>query len=133
MSGQKGSKGENELGGLFGDRGYAWLRQAGSGTADRQLPDIAVGNGKHFIVMEVKRWGHQDYGYLTKKEVNDLIYFAKKFGAEYYIAARFNRKPWQFKKKEEMHETKKSYRIENVKGNEIQRTIDDVCQQVKKN
>ena len=128
MSGQKGSKGENELGSLFGDRGYAWLRQAGSGTADRCLPDIAVGNGERFIVMEVKRWGYQDYGYLEKREVEDLIYFAENFGADYYIAARFNRKPWQFLKKEEMHETDNSYRIENLKRSEVQRTIEDVCQ-----
>ena len=128
MSGQKGSKGENELGSLFADHGYAWLRQAGSGTADRELPDIAVGNGEHFIVMEVKRWGYQDYEYVTKREVEDLIYFADNFGAEYYIAARFNRKPWQFLKKEELHETEKSYRIENLKRSKVQRLIEDVCQ-----
>jgi Holliday junction resolvase len=128
----KGSKGENELGELFGDRDFAWMRQAGSGTADRELPDIAVGNGENFIVFEVKRWGYQDYGYLTKQEVNDLIFFAEKFGAEYYIAARFNRKPWQFLKKEEMHETDKSFRIDNVKSDEILRTIEDVCQNVTK-
>ena len=133
MSGQKGSKGENELGGLFDERGYAWMRQAGSGTADRELPDIAVGNGNHFIVFEVKRWGYQDYGYLTKKEVDDLIYFAKKFGAEYYIAARFNREDWYFHKKDELHETEKSYRIEKNLSPERQRTIDDVCQQMKEN
>lgn len=128
MSGQKGSKGENELGSLFGDRGYAWLRQAGSGTADRCLPDIAVGNGEHFIVMEVKRWGYQDYDYVTKREVEDLIYFAENFGAEYYIATRFNRKKWNFHKKEELHETDKSYRIEKNLSSENQRTIEDVCQ-----
>lgn len=133
MSSQKGSKGENELGELFEERGYVFFRQAGSGTADRELPDIGVGNGGHFIVFEVKRWGYQDYEYLTKKEVDDLIFFAEQFGAEYYIAARFNRKPWQFYKKEEMHDAGKSYRIDNVKSNEIQRTIEDVCQQVKKN
>jgi len=128
MSGQKGSKGENELGGLFGERGYVWMRQAGSGTADRELPDICVGNCGQFIVMEVKRWGGQDYDYVSKEEVEDLIYFAEQFGADYYIAARFNHRNWQFFKKEEMHETEKSYRIENVKSEQIKRTIDDVCQ-----
>lgn len=127
MSGRKGTKAENELGRLFGHQGYVWLRQAGSGTADRELPDIAVGNGEHFLVIEVKRWGNQDYKYVTKEEVEDLIYFAENFGAEYYIAARFDRKDWQFLKKEEMHETDKSYRIENVKNSEIQRTLEDVC------
>lgn len=129
MSGQKGSKGENELGKLFDDRGYAWMRQAGSGTADRELPDIAVGDGQNFYVFEVKRWSNDaDYEYLSKREVDDLIYFAENFGAEYYIAARFDYRDWQFFKKEEMHETKKSYRIDNVKNEEIQRTIDELCQ-----
>jgi Holliday junction resolvase len=129
MSGQKGAKGENELGYLFGQRGYLWVRTAGSGTAGRELPDITVGNGDRFIVMEVKRWSNKsDYEYVSKKEVEDLIYFAENFGAEYYIAARFDYRDWIFKRKEEMHETKKSFRIENVKSEEIQRTLEDVCQ-----
>ena len=129
MSGQKGSKGENELGYFFGQNGYVWVRTAGSGTAGRELPDITVGNGDGFIVMEVKRWSNKaDYEYLSKKEVDDLIYFAEQFGAEYYIAARFDYRDWQFFKKEEMHETDNSYRIDNVKNEEIQRTIEDVCQ-----
>lgn len=128
----KGSKGENELGGLFGDRGYAWMRQAGSGTADRELPDIAVGNGERLIVMEVKRWSNEyDYKYLSKREVNDLIFFAENFGAEYYVAARFDYRDWQFYKKEEMKDTDKSFRIDNVKNEEILRTFEDVCQEVK--
>lgn len=128
MSGQKGSKGENELGSIFADHGYVWIRTAGSGTANRELPDITVGKDGHFIVIEVKRWGYQDYGYLEKREVEDLIYFAENFGAEYYIAARFNRKDWQFVKKEEMHETEKSFRIDNVNNSEIVRRVEDVCQ-----
>lgn len=129
MSGRKGSKGENELGGLFDERGFAWMRQAGSGTADRELPDIAVGNGSVFYVFEVKRWDKDaKYEYVSKGEVEDLIYFAENFGAEYYIAARFDYRDWGFYKKEEMHETKKSYRIDNVKNEEIQRTLDELCQ-----
>lgn len=129
MSGQKGSKGENELGSLFDNYGFVWVRTAGSGTAGRELPDITVGDGARLIVLEVKRWSNKaDYKYLTKEEVNDLIYFSEKFGAEYYIAARFDYRDWQFFKKEEMHETKKSFRIDNVKNEEIQRTLDEVCQ-----
>jgi len=128
MSGQKGNKGENELGSLFGERGYTWMRQAGSGTADRCLPDICVGKDGHFIAIEVKRWASQDYNYVSKEEVEDLIYFAENFGAEYYIAARFNYGSWMFFKKEELHETEKSYRIEKNLSEGEQRTIDDVCQ-----
>lgn len=133
MSGSKGSRGENELGHLFSEHGFAWLRQAGSGTAGRELPDIAVGDGERLIVMEVKRWSNKaDYEYLSKEEVEDLIFFAENFGAEYYVAARFDYRDWQFFKKNEMEETKKSYKINNVKNKEILHTLEDVCQQVKK-
>jgi Holliday junction resolvase len=134
MSGSKGSRGENELGHLFSQNGFAWIRTAGSGTAGRELPDITVGDGDRLIVMEVKRWSNKaEYEYLSKEEVEDLIYFAENFGAEYYIAVRFDYRNWQFFKKDEMKETNKSYRIDNVKSDQIQRTIEDVCQQVKKN
>jgi len=41
----KGSRGENELGYTFADRGFSWIRTAGSGTAGRELPDITIGDG----------------------------------------------------------------------------------------
>jgi Holliday junction resolvase len=129
----KGSRRENELGGMFGDRGFVWIRTAGSGSAQRELPDITAGKGGKFVVMEVKGWADQDYEYVSKREVEDLIYFAEEFGAEYYVAARFNRKNWQFLKKDEMKPTDKSYRIENIKNDQILRTIDEVCQELTKN
>jgi Holliday junction resolvase len=130
----KGSRGENELGYAFADRGFAWIRTAGSGTASRELPDITIGDGGSLAVFEVKRWSNKaDYEYLSKQEVEDLIFFAEQFGAEYYIASRFDYKKWDFHKKEEMKETNKSYRIENVKNEERQRSIDEVCQELKTN
>lgn len=125
----KGAKGENELGEMFDDHGYVWMRQAGSGTANRELPDIIVGKDGHVIVMEVKRAdGDDKYIYLTKKEekdeVNDLIYFAENFGADYYVAYRFDRGRWFFVKKGEMKENKKSFRCERDLS---ERTISDIC------
>jgi len=129
----KGSRGENELGHLFSERGFAWIRTAGSGTAGRELPDITIGDGDSLVVFEVKRWSNKsDYEYLSKREVEDLIFFAEQFGAEYYIAVRFDYKDWQFFKKDEMKPTDKSYRIDNVKNSEILNTLDEVCQELTK-
>lgn len=124
----KGAKGENELGDLFSERGYVWTRTAGSGTGNRELPDQTFGKNGHLIVTETKRFGSDNYDYLSKEEVEDLIYFAENFGAEYYVAVRFDYGSWQFLKKEQMKETEKSYRVENIDDSEIKRTIDDVVE-----
>jgi Holliday junction resolvase len=133
MSYTKGSKGENELGDLLSEEGYVWMRAPGSGTANRELPDVIVGKDGHIIVFEVKRWSHRDedgdmrdYEYVTKKEVEDLIYFAENFGAEYYVAYRFDYHDWEFVKKDEMKETKKSFRCER---NLNVRSLSDICKQ----
>jgi Holliday junction resolvase len=126
MSYRKGTKGENELGGLFSEEGYVWMRAPGSGTADRELPDVIVGKDGHTVVVEVKRWDNEKkYGYLKKKEVDDLIYFAENFGADYYVAYRFDYGDWNYVKKEEMHETENSFRCERDLN---KRTLSDVCQ-----
>ena len=120
MSYTKGSKGENELGDLLSSsHDYVWMRAPGSGTANRELPDIIAGKNGHILVFEVKRWSHKDkegnlidYKYVTKKEVEDLIYFAENFGAEYYVAYRFDYGDWKFVRKDEMKENKNSFRCE---------------------
>jgi len=120
----KGAKGENELIELLDEQGYACVRAAGSGTTPRESPDILVGKDGHVIAIEVKRWGKDSkYGYLDKDEVEDLIYFADSFGADYYIAFRFDYCDWIFAKKNEMKENKKSFRCER---NLTDRAISDI-------
>ena len=122
----KGARGENELIELLEERGYVCVRAAGSGTAERESPDILVGKNGHAIAIEVKRFGKdQKYGYLDKDEVYDLQFFAESFGAEYYIAFRFDYGNWLFCKREEMKETKKSFRCERDLND---RTISTICQ-----
>lgn len=122
----KGARGENELIGLLEKHGYVCVRAAGSGTADRESPDILVGKDGHALAIEVKRFGKDDkYGYLKKDEVYDLQYFADNFGAEYYIAFRFDYGEWIFCKEEEMKENKKSFRCER---DLTDRRLSDVCE-----
>lgn len=124
----KGARGENELGEILADNGYVWMRAPGSGTANRELPDLIAGKDGHTLVIEVKRWSNdENYGYLKKKEVYDLQHFAKEFGAEYYVAYRFDYGDWKFVREEQMKENKKTFRCEKDL-NEGAKGINEVCQ-----
>lgn len=126
MGYRKGSRRENELGEIFAEHGFAWIRAPGSGTADRELPDLLLGKDGRSIAIEVKSAQKDDkYIYISKQEVEDLIYFAENFGAEYYVAFRFDYDSWMFVRKEEMKETSKNYRCDRDLSSEA---IGNVCQ-----
>lgn len=110
----KGASGERELINILDREDFAVMRAPASGAStSRELPDIIAGNGESFFVFEVKRWNNdRDYEYLTKEEVHDLQFFAESFGAEYYIAVRFDYGSWGFFKADELHETSKNYRVD---------------------
>ena len=46
-----------------------------------------------------------------KKEVEDLQFFSKMFGAETWLAVKFENKKWFFLNPEDMHVTEKNYSI----------------------
>lgn len=128
MSYSKGARRERELLSELNKKGYVGLRAPSSGsTTQRELPDIIAGKGGDSLAIEVKA-SSKDKIYVDKTEINDLKIFSDAFGSEYYIGVKFNYCDWMFFKKEELHETKKSYRIEKNLNEEEQRTIDDVCQ-----
>lgn len=123
----KGSRGENELIDIFYDEGYGCVRAAGSGTANRETPDILVGDGERLLAMEVKRWDSGvGYEYVSKQETHDLEWFSEKFGCEYWIAVRFDYGNFGFFKKEELKATDKNYRVDEFK--EPERGVEDVIQ-----
>lgn len=125
---QKGARGERELISILENRGYVCLRAPASGAGtERELPDVIAGDGSHFIVFEVKRFGSDDYDYISKSEIEDLKYYADNFGAEYYIAVRFDHGDWALLKENDMKETKKNFRCDNFKHYDG-KCIDDVCQ-----
>jgi Holliday junction resolvase len=122
----KGAKGERELLSLFYEEGFVGFRAPSSGsTTERELPDVLVGNGELVFAIEVKRSGG-DYEYLDEYEIEDLHYFAEAFGAEPFIAVRFDYGDWFLFEDHELHQTDGGrYRIkkENVdKG----KTISDI-------
>jgi len=133
MSYSKGARRERELLSELNKNGYVGLRAPSSGsTTKRELPDIIAGKDGFSLAIEVKA-SSKDKIYVDKTEIDDLKTFSDAFGSEYYLAVKFNYCDWMFFKEDELYETEKSYRIEKNLSAEKQRTIDDVCQQVKKN
>jgi|SRR3989344_7931434 len=81
---------------MFWDSGLACTRTAGSGSTTVPAPDLLVGNQKKKFAIECKSGKNKRY--LTKKEINELIFFAEKFGAEPWVGIRFNNVDWLFLK-----------------------------------
>ncbi len=85
----KGSNAERELIKKFwGTNSWAALRVAGSGVSRFPCPDIIAGNGSRFIAIECKSVSGNSIR-VERKQLDDLKFFAKLFGAEVWIGARF--------------------------------------------
>jgi holliday junction resolvase Hjr len=107
----KGSNAERDLIHKFNDNGWVAIRSAGSGSQQYPSPDILAGNNVRRVAIECKATADLKK-YLTKKEVEELVFFANKFGAEAWIAVRFDRMDWLFINVEDMEKTDKSYSID---------------------
>jgi len=93
----KGSRLERELFHMFWDKeGWACLRVAGSGSTTLPASDLLAGNGARILAIECKSGkGRRD---IKKEQIEELKAFSKLFGAEPWIATRFNNMPWYFLK-----------------------------------
>lgn len=107
----KGSNSERDLIHKFNDNGWVAIRSAGSGSMKYPSPDILAGNNLRRLAIECKTTADIKK-YLTRKEVDELIFFAQKFGAEAWIAVRFDRMEWYFLNIEDLEQTDKSYSID---------------------
>lgn len=90
-SSRKGSRNERSLRRAFKDTSdYEAMRAPASGGATvDELPDLIAGNGTRVLAIEAKT-SAGDPIYLSKEEVEALIYFATQFGADAKIAVKFN-------------------------------------------
>jgi Holliday junction resolvase len=105
QSNAKGDRRERELVNALDDAGFAVLRAPASGSATaRELPDVLAGDGASFYAIEAKS-SAEDPIYLTGEEVAALVYFARNFGANPRIAARFDREDWYFFHPGDLHTT----------------------------
>ena len=113
----KGSNAERELVHVLWSKGYAAIRVAGSGSIKYPVPDVLAANGIKRIAIECKASG-EDWKYIEKREVHELMEFAIKFGAEPYLGIKFNNLSWRFFRPEEMKETEKSFMIKKEEAKE---------------
>jgi len=107
----KGSNAERDLIHKFNENGWVAIRSAGSGSQQYPSPDILAGNNLRRVAVECKATADTKK-YLTKKEVDELVFFANKFGAEAWIAVKFDRMDWYFINIEDLEKTDKSYSID---------------------
>ncbi len=95
MSKIKGSKAERELFRMLWDNGWSAVRSAGSGCTQLPAPDLIAGNTKRFVAIECKSI-KADRKYFYQDEIDQLKTFSEKFGAEPWIAVRFDKVGWYF-------------------------------------
>ena len=109
----KGSNAERDLIHSFFENGWVAIRSAGSGSQQNPSPDILAGNNLRRLAIECKTV-NDTKKYFTKKEIEELVYFANKFGAEPWVAVRFDRIDWFFLNIEDLELKDKSYFIDVV-------------------
>lgn len=105
MSKAKGGRTERELIKMFFDTGvYAALRVAGSGSTPLPAPDLLVGGKGRVLAIECKSGKKRRY--IQPEQIRELKEFAAKFGAEAWVAARFDREGWYFLNIADLHVSK---------------------------
>ncbi len=109
----KGSNAERDLIHQFFDSGWVAIRSAGSGSMQNPSPDILAGNNLRRLAIECKAV-NDTKKYFTKKEIDELVYFANKFGAEAWVAVRFDRIDWFFLNIEDLELKNKSYFVDVI-------------------
>src|SRR3989338_1796404 len=91
----KGINAERDLIHKFWSKDWACIRVAGSGSMRYPSSDILASNKLRRLAIECKTSGEKNR-YLTKEEVQQLKTFAELFGAEPWVAIKFDRKGWFF-------------------------------------
>jgi Holliday junction resolvase len=122
----KGTNAERNLIHWFNDNGWVAIRSAGSGSMQYPSPDILAGNNLRRIAIECKSV-NDIKKYFTAKEIDELVFFALKFGAEPWVAVRFDRINWFFLTIEDLEKKDRSYfvdvRIAKGKGLSFEQLI----------
>jgi len=104
----KGINAERELVHKLWAFGWSACRIAGSGSSHYPSPDVIAGKDCRSLAIECKTTKKTKY--LTKEEVNNLVSFAKIFGAEPWIGIRF-REGWFFLKPKDLKDTGKGLAV----------------------
>ncbi len=122
----KGANAERELMRLFFQQGFSVVRIAGSGTSPLPAPDIIAIRKGRIIAVECKARKASNLA-ITIEQIGELLGWAKKAGAEPWIAWKIPRKGWLFLKTGQLSNTGKFYTISMkdafAKGKPLQEII----------
>jgi len=124
----KGINAERELIKLLWTKGWMPIRIAGSGSSPLPCPDILAGKNNRHLAIECKS-SKNDNIYLDKIEIEELIEFSQKFGAEAWIGARFNNMDWFFMIPEKLKYTGKGYSISRKNIGEVGVSFEGLTEQ----
>ncbi|HLF54100.1 MAG TPA: Holliday junction resolvase Hjc [Candidatus Nanoarchaeia archaeon] len=123
---QKGSNAERELIHLFwATQKWTALRVAGSGSMNYPSPDVLASNEGIHLAIECKATISKSQ-YLEKREVHELVEFAKKAGARPLIAVRFKRTPWYFLNPTDLNPTEHHYAISQTEAERRGMTFEEI-------
>jgi holliday junction resolvase Hjr len=109
----KGTNAERDLIHWFFENDWVAIRSAGSGSMQNPSPDILAGNNLRRLAIECKAV-NDTKKYFTTKEIEELVYFANKFGAEPWVGVRFDRIDWFFLTIEDLEKKDKSYYVDVI-------------------
>jgi len=110
----KGSRTERELFHKFWDSGLSAVRVAGSGSTPLPAPDLLASNSSRVFAIECKAL-KSSKKYFKEGEIEQLIEFATKFGAEPWVAMKFNNKGWFFVHASQVEKTKNNINCISLK------------------
>ncbi|MBU1120669.1 MAG: Holliday junction resolvase Hjc [archaeon] len=92
---KKGANAERELLHILWEKGFAVVRIAGSGGTTLPAPDIVALSRKKRLAFECKAW-NSAYLNIPLKQMDELIGWGKKAGANVFIAWKIPNKGWLF-------------------------------------
>ena len=103
----RGIQAERQLIHSFWENGWAAIRAAGSGSTSFPSPDIIAGYAGRRLVIEAKLTTDRKK-YISKKDLQQLQFFAQTFTAEPWIAVKFFREQWYFLYLDDLEDTGKN-------------------------
>jgi len=93
---------------MLWSKGWAGVRIAGSGSMKYPSADILASNKVRRLAIECKT-SRDKNKYIPKRDIGQLKTFADIFGAEPWIAIKFDRKEWLFLSLDDLQDTGSNY------------------------
>ncbi|MBI2139153.1 Holliday junction resolvase [Candidatus Woesearchaeota archaeon] len=89
---------------------WAAVRVAGSGSMRYPSPDIIATNKQRILAIECKT-SREPSKYILREDIEQIRQFSQLFGAEPWIAVKFNAAEWYFLTVEDLEETGKAFLV----------------------